>query len=494
MSKDTYFNLSIKGGDANGRGLTIRIPGEPGVQPGDRIKELTETARMLPLSEPERLRTEIVIAPAAGIAVHPLEDYLWGDDKFNPDRFLRHLKNYKEGRKPHDFQPRVGMTVIMEEEFIGRQQVLALLETYVADRKSCHLRAPRRYGKSSLMGRLATTRGKALMLELSDVGTLSGFLKALLRAAMRHPLAKQCLQQEAAYQSWPDTLDSASFAQVFNQAFSELANPKSPKQIVDLLIATLGFLANGEIILLADEFSIFLREMFETDGDELSGFLSQFHLLRVRQEKPLVTVFAGSAGLSTFIELYEMNDLFSDLIPIDIPPVSRQEASLLAEELFYGMKKRPSLAVIEHLVDLTGGDDTVPYFVHALASYTAEQAGRKREISADDVDKAYYDRLLGPAGNICFRDFILRERSYPNDYRKCASRLLKTLAEQAPNFVAESLLKEACNDGCELRKIMTCLEEDYDLIHDDQQGWRMRSKVIADRWRLGEPWLTLGSH
>ncbi|MDR3555613.1 MAG: hypothetical protein P4L55_12725 [Syntrophobacteraceae bacterium] len=41
------------------------------------------------------------------------------------------------------------------------------------------------------------------------------------------------------------------------------------------------------------------------------------------------------------------------------------------------------------------------------------------------------------------------------------------------------------------RKLMTCLEEDYDLVRIGE-GWRMRSKVLAERWRLGEPWLTGG--
>ncbi len=45
---------------------------------------------------------------------------------------------------------------------------------------------------------------------------------------------------------------------------------------------------------------------------------------------------------------------------------------------------------------------------------------------------------------------------------------------------------------CEYEKLITCLEEDYDLVKSEG-SYRMRSKVLADRWRLGEPWLTQGA-
>ncbi len=261
--------------------------------------------------------------------------------------------------------------------------------------------------------------------------------------------------------------------------------------ILRLLKDTMTALADSGIILLIDEFSLFLREMKEKDREALNDFLKLYYLLRTRPIKPLVSVFAGSSGLSTFIELFDMHPLFEDLIPVDVPPVNSIEAKLLAEELFYGMGKIPSPSSIERLVGLTGGDETVPYFIHALAHYTAEQTGMKREIDAEDVETAYYDRLLGPSGNICFRDFILREKGYPGGYRESASKILKKLSRIAPDTLTKEALKEFCKETCNFMKLMTCLEEDYDLVHEEG-GWRMRSTVIADRWRLGEPWLTIG--
>lgn len=431
----------------------------------------------------------MLVAPPPDTDLRSISGYLWGDGGLN----ARHLAKYKQGLVPHNFQPRVGMTVVLEEELVGREPILTRLVANVDQKQSCHLRAPRRYGKSSLMGRLAAKLEKAVMLELSDIGTLAGFLKTLLRSCFRYPAGTDCLSKLAQYHAWPIATDHASFPLIFNKAFSELMKDHDGKRIEGLLRTTLTALADDGIILLVDEFSLFLRDMHENDRAALNDFLEIFRQQRIRPDHPLVSVFAGSAGLSTYIELYGMHEFFADLTSVDVPPITADEARLLAEELFYGMQKQPTPTSLECLAGLTGNNDTVPYFVQALASYTAEQVGRRSKINEDDVEKAYYDRLLGPPGNFCFRDFILRERAYPGEYRACASPILKKLAEQAPQSVTLEELQRLRKTGCDFDKLMTCLEEDYDLVRLGN-GWRMRSRVIADRWRLGEPWLTLGGN
>lgn len=492
MNKDIFFVAYIKDENGNERGIAVRISPEEGLLPSVRVKALTEASRKLSLEKNERLRTDMLVDNPGRYETKELSEYLWSDGTFNSERFIRHLNCYRQGKKPHLFQPRVGVTVVMEEEFIGREKPLSELEATISNQKSSHLRAPRRYGKSSLMGRLEMHLPHAVMMELSDIGHLSGFLKRLIERGMRYENARHCLFNMTEYQSFPDASQSRTNPQVFNNAFRELMKRHtSESSILRLLKETMTALADSGTILLIDEFSLFLREMKEKDDAALKEFLELYHLLRTRLLNPLVSVFAGSSGLSTFIELFGMNTLFDDLVPVDVTPITSTEAKLLSEELFYGMGKSPSPSSIERLVALTGEDETVPYFVHALAHYTAEQAGLKREISVGDVEKAYYDKLLGPSGNVCFRDFILREKGYPDAYREGASKMLKKLSRKAPEILSEEELRKLCKENCDFMKLMTCLEEDYDLVHENE-GWRMRSTVIADRWRLGEPWLTIG--
>ncbi|MBT9545303.1 MAG: hypothetical protein IV090_07940 [Candidatus Sericytochromatia bacterium] len=490
MNKSMYFSIIIKDTSSVSKGMAIWIQSSKDELPGDKIKELTKASRELSLIEGEQLQTEVLVASPTSLDIRPISEYLWGDGTLNSSRLIRHLQDYKSGKRPHHFLPRVGITIVMEEEFIGRKSVLSELEAHIKAHKSCHLRAPRRYGKSSLLGILSTKSDNIVMLELSDMSTLSGFFKTLLRACMRHTKAQDILLETKIFQSWPTESSPSNFSQIFNKAFDDLEK-KHQHQLFKIILETMDILAENGLVLFIDEFSLFLRDLHEHDQEQLIVFLQEFHRLRTKKSTPLVTVFSGSAGLSTYMELYGMKELFDDLMTVDVSPISASEAYLLAEELFYGMQKRPIPNAIERLVEFTGMEETIPYFVQALASYTCEQAGLRKEITTEDVEEAYYNRLLGPAGNVCFRDFILRERTYPKEYRLSASNILKHLSKMAPAIVTEEDLQKLCKGGCELKKLMTCLEEDYDIVPEGS-GWRMRSKVIADRWRLGEPWLTTG--
>ena len=491
MSKDMFFAAYVKSGEGE-KGMSVRIQPEAESSPGIRVKALTRAARKLPLETNEKLRTDMLVNPPAAFKTMDLAEYMWADDTLNEDRYIRHLKSYVNGKKPHLFLPRVGVTVVLEEDLIGRRDVLTALHYNISRKKSSHLRAPRRYGKSSLMGRLEMEYANSVLMELSDVGNLEGFLKRLVDRCLRREKAAACLLGLPEYQSFPNASQTRSNIQAFNRAFGELMKShRGTGAALRLLKSAMAALADSGVILLIDEFSFFLREMREHDENTLKGFLELFHGLRTRNGGPLTAIFAGSSGLSTFIQLFGMHDAFKDLAPVDIPPISSLEAGFLAEELFYGMSKTPSQAAVKRLTALTGGNETVPYFVHALAHYTTEQAGVNKKISEEHVEAAYYDRLLGPSGNICFRDFILREKGYPGDYRASASRILKELSRIAPGALPEEDLQGLCQGECDFNKLITCLEEDYDLVRE-KNGWRMRSTVIADRWRLGEPWLTIG--
>jgi hypothetical protein len=485
MNQDIFFAAYILAKDGTEKhGMAVRIPAEKDGLPGQRIKALTDAVREINESRSCRLRTEILVSPPMELETRPLADFLFADGLFNASRFKRHLREFASKNSPHLFLPRPGVPVL-GLDLVGREDTLQLLQNTIEQGRSCHLRAPRRYGKTSLLMRMAESLPRSVHIDLSDVGSLQGFLKGLLRGCIRQPDARVSLSAVGPYRNWSD--DTAAFNSIFEELLKQRGSTLMP-----LLRETLRALADGRIVLLVDEFSIFLRAMLEKEVSEITSFLDMLHAIRTNAASPLVAVFAGSAGLSAYIEFHGMQEQFADLMPVDVPPIAAEKARLLAEELFYGMGKLPSLAATDRVTHLTGEDDSVPYFVHALAHVTAEETGLRREVREADVDRAYQDRLLGPAGNIFFRDFLLRELTYPPSYRNCASAVLKRLSRQFPSAVGDVELQGFCDAGCNYQKLMTCLEEDYDLVRVDD-GWRMRSKVLADRWRLGEPWLTGGA-
>ncbi len=486
---DIFFGVYIRDKSEQLKGgLAVHIPTEASITPGDRIKSLTASVRAVPLPPEQRTRTEILVAPPTQLVTKPLTDYLWADGSLNDQRLQRHLISYAQGVTPHRFIPRCGVPAL-GPELIGREGVYQKLNEAISSGRSCHLRAPRRYGKTSLLMRAATQLPNAVLMQLEDVGSLPGFFKALLRACLRHEAARNCLAKLSAFGDWLHDTHLPDPA-AFNQAFEAFLKLKSGI-LTSLLRETFAALAEGGIVLLIDEFSVFLRDMHDKPDPQLKSFLEIFKDARTRAAAPQTVVLAGSSGLSTYIAFYDMRAAFEDITPLDVQPISMNEGRLLAEELFYGMEKRPLPAAVDRVVHFTGGNDTIPYFVHALAHVATEEAGLRASIEPKDVERAYQDRLLGPPGNHFFRDFLLRERAYPPSYRASASAILKELSRRYPEGVTENRLKALCSAECDLIRLLTCLEEDYDLVKT-ADAWRMRSKVLADRWRIGEPWLTRG--
>ena len=168
----------------------------------------------------------------------------------------------------------------------------------------------------------------------------------------------------------------------------------------------------------------------------------------------------------------------------------RTAARVLAEELFYGAGKVPTAEVVEQTVSHVS--PAVPHFVHALVHETVAQCSTRLVPAVTDVSLAYEHRLLGSPGNWFFRDFLLRERAYPDHCRQGAAGVLRALAH-ADEPVPESDLQEQFAAGRAepdlFEPMMTCLQEDYDLAQS-ADGWSMRCRVLADRWRRGEHWLT----
>ncbi len=486
MANDIYFEVFwLNESKQKAGGLAVQIPHDDSVPPGERIKAFTEVVRSMRTSQPRRLKTEIHTVMPADVVVRSLNEYLWLDDNCNTGRFMRHLQNLIEDNTIHRFIPRIGVVVI-GHDLVGRKEKISELLLKLRSNQSCHLRASRRYGKTSILLSLKEHIENALFIEVSDVRSSIGLLKGLLKVALVNKKSHATLLRLQAFKSWP-SYDALRDTTLFNHMFRTLTEPS--ESIERLIHDSLSALADTRTYLLVDEFSVVLREMHENSCDELKRFLEIFRNIRKRKENPLTVVLAGSSGLSAYIEFFNLKQYFDDFSVVDLPPISEKDAKVLIEELFYGMDKIPSPGVIDSVMLHTGQREPIPYFIQALVNETIMESGTQRKLSENHVADAYYNGLLGPRGNNYFRDFFLRERIYPKTCKPCASAVLKTLARQFPHRVSESVLRDYFTNDCVYEKLMSCLEEDYDLVRSENE-FRLRSKVLADRWRLGEPWLT----
>lgn len=462
-----FYAISWRDG---GRPCAIDLVGAPEGRKGELVGRLAEAVK----SFGSGARTDLVAAPGAGACLARLGDYLWADLEFNGVRLQRHLRALRADEEPHLFTLRTGVPA-EGGDLVGREAPLADARRRLEAGTSLHLMAPRRYGKTSFLRRLArdlrSSGRRVVVIDAENLATVGAFAVALAEQALRDGM--ESLRALPELRGWP--LPDASAA--VRLAAKEALRASLGAVPVAFLKQVLRVLGGEGVVLCIDEFSRFLLNCPRAD---VARGMSAFHEARV--DGGPTTIVAGSSGLRSFIASTAMSGAFDDLGVLSLEPLEQESAGVLVEELLYGHGRPPTPIVVAAVLERLGAP--VPYFLQALVHHTLAEAQGALDISA--VDRAYRNRLLDVEGNEFFRPFRLQERGYRDAWRGPAARILARLARsETPVPVAE--LRALCPD--DFATLIAALSEDYDIVESDGAA-SLRSKVLRERWALRESWLT----
>ncbi len=425
--------------------------------------------------------SDLSVEPGVGAVRQSLSDYLYADGTVNGQRLVRHLGMVLEDGRVHTYRLRPGQAVD-GRDLVGRGPALEALRGRLRG-GSVHLRAPRRYGKTSVLlhlRKVLTAEGEAcLYIDVSSERTASDCLVNLVQEAMEEPRCRAALLPLEELADWPEAGASPMQKSLASRDLMDRLRPNARNTGQRILDA----LGTAGAILLVDEFSVFLRSAPPDDMRMISEILARSRLAA----EPTRQVLAGSAGLSVFLHFHDLDKPLEGLEDVSLEPLGSEWATVLAEELFYGARQRPTPEVVEEILALIGAP--IPFFVHELVNVAC---GSGEEVTVEAIRQAYRDGLLGSRGRDTFKVYKLADQAYPGDLVKPAAALLRELAREPVGLSEERLRQLFVNAGAEdsrFSQLLSCLQEDYDLVeHDDQ--WTMRSKVLRDRWSLEEPWLT----
>lgn len=452
---------------------------------GDAVSILNKAAREWSKDKGIVVRPDLTTAPTPNAHIARIRDYLYTNregDVPNPTRLRRHLDMLFTRGAIHRFSLRPGAPVEGPELF-GRELLLVDLQNRLQS-GSVHLRAPRRYGKTSVLWelerRVRRAGNRAVYVDLPAVGSAAGLATAIaMDIADAEGIATTNLPELDSLRGQSDNLI------VRNARTRELSEriSRDPYNFLDRLLVQF---AENQIVLLLDECSTFLRIGFEEDASGTRRLLDSLAARR-RESTPLRIVLCGSEGLNAWIIRHGLRAEFADIGFMNVPPLTQEDGMGLAEELFYGCDRYPSREVIHEVVRVLG--EPVPYFVHALIDGVRAAHAPGSFSDPKDIDGIYQARLLGAHGNHVFRSYQVRSQPYSPNWRRAASRILQEIATEPEGGLDAHLRERAgLSTPDDFDDLMNCLEEDYDLVREDGKS-RFRSKVLRDRWALREAWL-----
>lgn len=476
--------------DGDRRGLSIhltRAPGEKDLH--ELLPDLHAAAHGWAQKHPDIfLRSDLGVQPQREASRRDLDSYLYASGEVNGPRLSRHLTMlWDNGKKIHRFTLRPGAAV-EGDDLVGRERQISALLT-ILKKGSCQVRAARRYGKTSLLRHVAKTlsdQGEpCVFVDVSAGQTAAWFLVTLARAAMEAPRCRAAIDSLPELSRWPDRDASAIEKSGAGRQLKDRISD-NPWSFGRRLLEALG---RVQSVLLIDEFSLFLRDAHRRNPDEARQLADLLAVSR-RNAQPTRQVLAGSAGLTSYLTFYGLEESFRDLSTLDLPPLSTDEAAVLAEELLYGESHIPSREVVARILEVVG--EPIPYFLHAVVNAVVQEAASDPQLTPESVDRAYRERILDEPASELFRVYSLRDRPYPKALVQAASRLLRELAARPDGIEAKELRqvyeKSVSPEEAErFVPLLSCLQEDFDLVQHEGR-WTMRSKVLRDRWLLRDPW------
>lgn len=474
--------------DTGGRrpGISIRLDVGAPLAPAALLKLFHEAAAAWERANPRALlRSELDGPPVPCADEASAFDYLYAGDSFNRKRLHRHLTMLAEHASIHRFVPKPGAPV-EGRDLWGRDGEKSRLLRCVRS-GSCHLQGPRRYGKTSLLRwleqRLAGENRPAVLADVSACDDAAGFLATLAAEAMDVPLLHAPLGEAVPeLRRWPNAGPATDADRRSSARRRLLASIHGdPERFGERL---LGAMAAVGVVVLIDEFSLFLRAILSRSQDETRRLLALLRGAR-RRTPPLRQTVAGSAGLAAFARFHDLGDFLGDLAAVPVKPLEAAQGEALAEELIYGAGLRPSPGMAAEVLEAIGLP--VPYFIHALCDAARMQAGAASIVDEATVRAAYSERVLGPVGNHLFRVYRLDYQPYPETLRGAAAHILTELA-RSPRGSSHAALAAMCRRAwpdavAQLPSLLACLSEDYDL-EEDGRRLRFRSKALRERWLL----------
>lgn len=423
----------------------------------------------------------------------PLRDYLYADGSLNAARFARDMDMLLEQGKIHRYSIRPGAPA-EGLDLVGREDVIRKIDNHLSKNKSCHLRAPRRYGKTSVLNRVRLDLGNngapSILVDLSSGKTAVWFFVTVTLAAMDQAACRKVLLDQKELKTWPSPGADPSLKHDAGRALS--------KKIAEEKVWNFGRrlfekLSGVGAILLLDEFSVFLRATVLEKPDEAKKLCQMLYEFRTAKP-PVRQVLCGSSGLSSYIGFHDLKKEFSDLQTVELPPLSGSDGKMLIEELLYKIDLLPSPELVNAIARETG--KPIPYFLHAfIDAINQEKNSTTKKVDKKTIRKAYRDRMMGPMGNFWFRIYGINTQPYPPELKRAAAAILTELAKN-PKGVEEKKLRLVFKKSTEPGEkrfdlLLSCLMEDYDIVKQTD-CWVMNCKVLRDRWALSEAWLIEG--
>ncbi len=364
----------------------------------------------------------------------------------------------------------------------------------ILEKGSALLKAPRRFGKSSIMYHLFENpqeEYKTFFLDTEGMNEPQDFISALATSLLSDSKIRKSISRLGDFlKGIVDRIEEVGYADARLKIRAEIGDEWRDRGLE--LIRKLS--GKEKILFLIDELPVLAQRIARKGGNDIAGdFLHWFRALRQTPELAGVRwVLGGSIGIEHVLDDIGVGSkVINDFETVRIGPFTDDDArqyisALLRNE---GGLEHLDPTITDEILLLLGAP--VPYFIQILVKeslYEMQRSGGAT-LTAAMIRKAYQEEVLGPASRTYFDHYFTRLKDYYDPQReRIAKRLILEVARtgETPKSALFRLFRQVSEGqlGDEsFSYLMTDIENDFYVAYQPEpQTYRFSTHILRDWW------------
>ncbi len=383
-------------------------------------------------------------------------------------------------------------------ELVGRDHTISFIWDQLRG-NNVLLVAPRRFGKTGVMGHLLKRPRQGYIpvyLEVEEYHDPERFAAALIASLLEQDKLRKLI---AGMKNLPGKL--LDFINTHVQSVKTEALEIELRDFIkdswDSLTRALVLemeKAEDTILFIVDEFPQLIDNIARRhDEDAARSFVQWFRALRMRQKDVLRRyrfLLSGSTSVDMILRRLDVPDKLNDFFRVPIEAISMDAARALLEGLSETYSLRFTNEGREELLRLIS--PPVPYFLQLfVAQIRMEGHLVDEELGVEDIQDLYHRRVLGPTCRAYFDFYRQRLKRYGEPGRRAAMAILQEVANSPARRVSNSVLfdvyrkaRKSGESSFEFDDIMADLETDCYVVLDPRTNeFGFLLTVMRDWWK-----------
>jgi len=380
-------------------------------------------------------------------------------------------------------------------DFWGREdEIKEILQA--VEKGSVLLKAPRRFGKSSIMNYINENPPesfiKSIYIYAEKMNKPSDFISSIMAEMLKDNIIRKKLKSMAGWlKKLVTTIDEIGIAE-FRIALKDNIDTDWQSKGEEM-ISYLSEL-DGNVLIFVDELPLFIHRLHK-GGDEMQSadFLNWFRYIRQSNNlSHLKWVTAGSIGIEHILKLVKVStSVINDFKPIIVGPFKDDNARLYIKSLYKNESKGSNIKddMVDNIMKTIG--TAVPFFIQILLKECISEMNiaKKSSLDLEIINHAYKETVLGTASRTYFDHFFTRlDDYYDAKLVKVAKRLILELARRESVEKTHLLKIFRSETKGELLDetfsgLMRDIESDfYCLYNIDNETYTFHTKILKDWW------------